>query len=200
VHNKIDVVRRITGGRAVLHDIEVTYAVVSLNTVFPSRTLQETYQLIAEALHRGLQQWGILESSLSLHAEARSYRQLPQCFVGVSRYEIHQNQRKIIGSAQKRSRDRFLQHGSILLDFNAPLQQGCVLQPDAEIEMKIAPLNRLLGRQLGFSEVMQQFTKAFEITLEARLEPSDLSASERSLAAELENKYRSEDWTRSECR
>ena len=200
VHNKIDVVRRITGGRAVLHDIEVTYAVVSLNTVFPSRTLQETYQLIAEALHRGLQQWGILETSLSFHAEPRSYRQLPQCFVGVSRYEIHQNRRKIIGSAQKRSRDRFLQHGSILLDFNATLQQGCVLQPDPEIEGKIAPLNRQLGRQLDFSEVMRQFTKGFELTFEAGLEASELTAGEAVLAAELENKYRNEDWTRSGCR
>ena len=52
VHNKIDVVRRLTGGRAVLHDEEVTYAVVASleQGTFKGRTLQETYQLIAEAL------------------------------------------------------------------------------------------------------------------------------------------------------
>ena len=146
VHNNIDVVRRITGGRTVLHQYEVTYAVVApLDNIFENLSLQETYRLIAEALNLALQQLGASESSISLDATRREFH-LPQCFVAVSKYEIADGRRKVIGSAQKRSRDRFLQHGSILLDFDARLQQGCVQRPDPEIEKKIAPLNPQLGR------------------------------------------------------
>jgi lipoate-protein ligase A len=109
-------------------------------------------------------------------------------------------ERKVIGSAQKRVRDRFLQHGSILLDFDAPLQAGCVKRPDTEIESKIAPLNRILQRQLSFPEVARHFASAFESSMGIRLQPADLSSFELDMAAQLELKYAGEEWTRSGCR
>jgi len=202
LHNNIDVVRRPTGGRAVLHDQEVTYAVISnLNGDFEDQTLQETYQLIASALGSGLQRFGITQSSISLEATAaRNEAGLPQCFVSVSKYEIASGTRKVIGSAQKRVRDRFLQHGSILLDFDAQLQGGSIRNPDPEIETKIAPLNRLLGRKLPFEEVAARFGEAFEQQFGMQLQHSELTQEEQQTVEILERKYRSSEWTQQRCK
>lgn len=202
LHNKIDVVRRPTGGRAVLHDREVTYAVIAnLNGVFANQTLQETYQLIASALESALQRFGITQSSISLDSTAaRKEAGLPQCFVSVSKYEISTGTRKIIGSAQKRVRDRFLQHGSILLDFDARLQGGSIRNPDLEIESKIAPLNRLLGRELPFEEVTARFGEAFERQFGMQLQHTDLTQHEMQTVETLEQKYRSSEWTQQRCK
>ncbi len=203
VHNKIDVVRRITGGRAVLHQYEVTYAIVApLQRTFEKRSLQETYQLIAEALNLGLQNFGVDQPSIFVGDAGVSRREsrLPQCFVSVSRYEHASNSRKVIGSAQKRSRDRFLQHGSILLDFDLRLQQGCVNRPDPQIESKIAPLEHLLQRQIVFTEAAGRFAGAFETKFGIRFETSSLSESERKLVGEFERKYQSDEWTLGSCK
>lgn len=201
-HNNIDVVRRPTGGRAVLHDREVTYAVIAyLKGAFENQTLQETYELIAEALNLGLQRLGISRPSISLDSSlARSEPGLPQCFVSVSKYELARDTKKIIGSAQKRSRDRFLQHGSILLDFDSRLQNGCIQKPDPQIETRIAPLNRILGRSLQFAEVAGHFCSAFETAFRMKLESSDLTPEEASCAERLERKYGSEEWTAQRCK
>ncbi|HET6266528.1 MAG TPA: hypothetical protein VFG11_02340, partial [Acidobacteriota bacterium] len=200
VHNKIDVVRRITGGRSVLHDIEVTYAVIApLTGVFENQTLQQTYQVIAKALSLAIRQLGVKEAS-TLWESREKGQSNPQCFVAVSRYEISHQSRKVIGSAQKRSRDRFLQHGSILLGFNSMLQRGCVKEPDLEIEKKIAPLNLQLNRELSFDEVAETFARAFASTFETEMSRSEMSPAELKLAGELETKYLSPDWTRNRCR
>ncbi len=203
VHNKIDVVRRITGGRAVLHQFEVTYAIVApLQHTFEKRSLQETYQLIAEALSLGLQSFGVVQPSIFAGDPGVSRREarLSQCFVSVSQFEHSSNSRKIIGSAQKRSRDRFLQHGSILLGFDRHLQQGCVQRPDSQIESKIAPLNHVLQRTVAFPEAVSRFARAFETKFEVRLESSSFTDVEQQLVGELERKYQSGDWTLGSCK
>lgn len=201
VDNKIDVVRRLTGGRSVLHDEELTYAVVASleQGTFRGRTLQETYQLIAQALNLALQGLGLQETSVFSENPPPVSRSA-QCFVSVSRYEISSGQKKMIGSAQKRSRDRFLQHGSILLDFNPTLQAGTVQKADPQIETRIAPLNRVLQRKFSFHELVGQFRLAFEKTLGAKLQYSELTEQELHAAAELERKYQSEEWTLRGCR
>ena len=204
MHNNIDVVRRITGGRAVLHQFEVTYALAGpLKHHFANESLQETYRLIAEALNRGLKSLGVPASFFSQNVsgpEAIKESRLPQCFVSVSRYEIAKDARKIIGSAQKRSRDRFVQHGSILLDFDAALQNGCILNPDPQIEKKVAPLNPMLGRTISLAEVLDHFKKAFEEQFQIKAEPSELYKNELDLIRSLEEKYQNPEWTESGCR
>ena len=158
MHNNIDVVRRITGGRAVLHQWEVTYAIAApLDGIFETSSLRETYLLIADALHLGLVKSGLDDLSISLEAAGDTAAQesrLPQCFVSVSQFEHAAATKKVIGSAQKRSKDRFLQHGSILLDFDLHLQNGCIKQPDPMIEKKVAPLYRTLDRRVPISEIV----------------------------------------------
>jgi lipoyl(octanoyl) transferase len=200
VHNKIDVVRRITGGRAVLHHAEVTYAVVAslARGIFQEHSLQETYQLIAKGLNLGLQRLGMEQASVS--STLRDRTRSSQCFVSVSRYEISSGLRKVIGSAQKRTKDRFLQHGSILLDFDPQLQRGCILQSDPELENRVAPIQRALGRTVAFEEVATQFAEAFEEALNIRVQASELTGPESILASELQGKYQSREWTERGCR
>jgi lipoyl(octanoyl) transferase len=201
-HNNIAVVRRITGGRAVLHDKEVTYALAGpLTNEFAKQSLKETYSVIAQALNLGLQSLGIQEAFFSKdHATAVRESRLPQCFVAVSQYEISKDARKIIGSAQKRARDRFIQHGSILLDFDKRLQNGCILNPDPTIEEKIAPLNRILQRSIQMEELISHFKRGFEEQFRIELELSDLSVQEQEVVKALEPVYESAEWTQSGCR
>jgi lipoate-protein ligase A len=115
----IDVVRRPTGGRAILHAEELTYSVVM---VTGRRSVLQVYNDISRALVRGLRLFGVdaaLQRSQPNFAE--SYRQptsIP-CFTSSARYEIEWGGRKLVGSAQRRfsdgERDIVLQHGSILV-------------------------------------------------------------------------------------
>lgn len=205
MHNNIDVVRRLTGGRAVLHHLEVTYAVVARldRGLFENHSLQQTYRRIAEALNLGLKMMGVDKALIA--PGSGSEPQHPraaagQCFVAISRYEIGERARKIIGSAQKRLQDRFLQHGSILLGFDSGLQSGCVLAPDPAIESKIAPLNTLTERSLGFDEVASVFAAGFQAAFDLELQRGEISAEEARLAQDLETVYSGESWTRNGCR
>jgi lipoyl(octanoyl) transferase len=201
VHNNINVVRRPTGGRAVLHQYEVTYAVVApLEGWFDRLSLRETYQLISKILQRSLQKLGVNDSIISKNPSTRSMHRTPQCFVSLSQYELSSDTKKIIGSAQKRSRERFLQHGSILLDFDSFLQQGCIQNPDPELADRIAPLQRLLGRTVTFQEISSTFAEVFAKSFDTKMESSDLDPAESLLANQLEQKYRNVNWIRDGCK
>ena len=158
------------------------------------------YQLIARALDLALQNMGVTRSAISFQSDRPNQIKKAQCFVSVSQFELAENEKKIIGSAQKRSRNAFLQHGSILFDFDLKLQQGCVNNPDPEIEMKIAPLRAILGEAPEFDEVQQSVIEGFEEVLNLEFEEADLEPKELEFAKNLESKYRSSDWTRGECR
>ena len=131
--NEIEWVRRPTGGRAVLHDEELTYAVVSNEPdLFPLGSISATYRLVSEILARGL---GALGGTVSLQrrrgSAAHNGGAIKPCFATASRHEILFQGRKLVGSAQRRLRRSFLQHGSIpvRLDYQ---RQGKVLKFDAE--------------------------------------------------------------------
>lgn len=203
-HNKIDVVRRITGGRAVLHHKEVTYALAGpLSNEFENQTLKETYNVIAQGLNRGCQSLGVDQALYSADSATGASREsrLAQCFVAVSPYEIaSKDLRKMIGSAQKRGRDRFLQHGSILLDFDKELQNGCIRNSDPFMDRKVAPLNQILGRTIAPEELIGHFAKGFSEQFGVDLELSDLTSQERDLVRALEPVYHSAEWTQNGCR
>ena len=111
-------IRRITGGRAVLHWNDLTYSVVfSHQNKAMGRTVAETYKIISDCLIAGLSKAGIETSphdSALDTARARSETKLP-CFLAPNRDELMVNGKKLIGSAQKRTNTAVLQHGSIPL-------------------------------------------------------------------------------------
>lgn len=111
----IDVVHRPTGGRAVLHDDELTYAVASNDSVSFGDSIYANYKSVSEALCDGFNRLGV---PATLAPETRKVPTPPTggdlpCFVSPSRYELTVRGRKIVGSAQRRLRRSFLQHGSM---------------------------------------------------------------------------------------
>ena len=121
----VDVVRRPSGGRAVLHDQEVTYSVVCRSTdpVFGGRVL-ESCSRIHEAVAVGLATLGLHVTPRALPAnlrrDAREGAAVADCFARPAAHELLDDRgRKLVGSAQARRAGALLQHGSVLLEVPA---------------------------------------------------------------------------------
>jgi lipoyl(octanoyl) transferase len=117
----IDWVQRPTGGRAILHWNDLTYAVAFPTTCAAlGTTITQTYGIISGCLMAGLARIGIQctsHDSASEYAATKRETKLP-CFLSPNRNEIMVNGKKLVGSAQKRGGKAVLQHGSIPLDGN----------------------------------------------------------------------------------
>jgi len=143
-------VRRPTGGRAVWHDAEVTYAVAAPNATFGS--LQETYNIVHSTLASALRRVGI-PARLAGRPSSRTTTSLTggACFTAPAGGEVVVAGRKLVGSAQVREGESFLQHGSILLedgqDIVARVIRGEHMTPAA------TSLSAELGRPVGFTEI-----------------------------------------------
>jgi lipoyl(octanoyl) transferase len=142
----VEWIRRPTGGRAVLHDGDITYSVVFSSSIAEmGKTLSETYRIISDSLLAGLAAAGIdclpHDSGLNV-GMSRSSVKLP-CFLSPNRAEIMSGARKLVGSAQKRSAKAVLQHGSIpLTDHYRMLPQYLDISDEERILQK-----RLLERK-----------------------------------------------------
>jgi lipoate-protein ligase A len=136
---RVPTVRRPTGGKAVWHDDEVTYAVVAPIGLFGS--LRNAYCEIHTRLATALRSLGVDASLAPNRPTVRPSDGPTSCFAMPVGGEIVVHGRKLVGSAQVRKRDAFLQHGSILLD-------GA--QPGGGAETTLA---RALGRPVFFDEV-----------------------------------------------
>jgi lipoate-protein ligase A len=147
-------VRRPTGGRAILHAEELTYAVVgtSPGPLF-GESLHDTYMKINEALLEFLRGLGI-EADIS-DGESREQMRGLVCFKSAGRHEVSVSGRKVIGSAQRRRGDVFLQHGSILAGPRHLDLLGFLGGDGGREELAAATtdLGRLLGRFLGPSDL-----------------------------------------------
>jgi lipoate-protein ligase A len=171
----IDVVRRPTGGRAILHSDEVTYSVVM---VASQKSVLSVYQQISEALVRGLIALGagvMLEKSQPHFPSLYRSPSSVACFASAARYEIQIAGRKLVGSAQRRyartnGEEVVLQHGSILLgsdhlrmvDFLKGLVETQRSALRSELEQKTVDLSSALGRVVRFEEVVPALKRGFE--------------------------------------
>ncbi len=118
----LPVVRRTTGGRAVMHWREVTYAIAGLtsNQLF-SGGIPGTYSVISECIADALRDAGV---DAALFRGSSGAGKSSACFHSPSRYEVMVDGRKIVGSAQRRFKRAFLQHGSILMSPEARLNEA----------------------------------------------------------------------------
>src|SRR6185369_5177195 len=145
--NGIDIVHRPTGGRAVLHDDELTYAVISNDAKTFGDTIYGNYKRVSEALCLGYNRLGV---PAILAPDTRKPSPMaddtePPCFISTSRYELMVDGRKIVGSAQRRVRRTFLQHGSMPITCDKESLARATRMPDAE------PLEREMA---GVAEFM----------------------------------------------
>jgi lipoate-protein ligase A len=161
----IDIVHRPTGGRAVLHDDELTYAVISNDTSCFGDTIYGNYKRVSEALCRGYNRLGV---PAILAPETRKASPLitggdPPCFLSPSRYELMVDGRKIVGSAQRRIRRTFLQHGSMPITCNRETLARATRLPDtSSLEREMAGVAEFLPQRPTVEELSGAFIRAFQ--------------------------------------
>ncbi|WP_138494007.1 lipoate--protein ligase family protein [Paenibacillus pinistramenti] len=216
-HN-VGFVRRPTGGRAVLHDREVTYSLVVPET-YPGlpKHVDEGYRVLSEGLLYGFQRLGLeaeMTGGYQLAAgetpQAARLSRSAACFDSPSRYELTVEGRKIAGSAQMRSRGIVLQHGSIPVDNQTELLFELLQFADSRsrqrwqkvVEEKAVAINDALrlknGREVSLEEAEEAFRVGFAEAFGVPLAAEPLTAYEEELAEELvRTKYGTEEWNRS---
>jgi lipoate-protein ligase A len=183
----VDVVRRPTGGRAVLHWRELTYAVVA-----PVRALggpRAAYRSIHRKLAEALAPLGVPAEIAPDPARAAPVHAGP-CFQAPAGGEIVARGRKLVGSAQLRVGDVLLQHGSILLEDDQGMVATLGIIP-GDGPGRPATVSDLLGRVPDDGELERALLAAFEVDETCMALPGSTS----SIEAELLERYRSEAWT-----
>ncbi len=183
--NCIDVVRRITGGKAVLHEKELTYSFIIDKELMPMSII-ESYKIISSAIIHGLRTLGLNSEMNSSKIENRDN---PVCFQESSFNELTINRKKFVGSAQVRKKGKLLQHGSILTGINTEKYSSCFnIKPEADDLMKRIAYIDIPERELK-SAIKQGFSGYFNTSLNER----SLCSREISEANELARmKYRLE--------
>ncbi len=201
------IVRRPTGGRAILHTDEITYAVISPHgEPRLAGSVLESYQRLSQALLLALRYLGIPAEALPLppgYTPEKS-KSKPVCFEVPSKYEITVNGKKLIGSAQARKKPGVLQHGSLPLYGDLTRIVSVLNLPDEETRSRTArsllghacTIQSVLRRHIPWEEAAQALTSAFSDALNLNLQPGELLPEEIRLAEELlETKYANPEWT-----
>jgi lipoate-protein ligase A len=195
----IGLVRRTTGGSAILHegpDLEVTYSVTAAAGDFPGADdLLATYQWIGRALEAGLRALGAPVSMVAV--QPSDPRSMPAfCFARSGSYELEVDGLKVVGSAQRRQGTGFLQHGAVMLGAD-PARLRRVFPGGGDPLTGMTTLETVLGRRPSFDATVAALTEGFRAVHELVLTPGGLTAGELALADTLaRDKYGSVDWTR----
>jgi lipoate-protein ligase A len=219
----VDVVRRPTGGRAVLHDNEVTYSlIISEDDPLLPPDLRDSFYLATEGIVKGLailgieaeiqgRQWtgGLAKayrSELRGEREADQTVQSGACFDSPSWYEVVADSKKLVGSAQARLKGVFLQHGSILITLDA--DKVCrVLRYDSldakdrassQLLEHATSIDAILGHSVSFREVEEAVISGMREHIDPiELVEGQLLSEELSSAEDLIfRKYRADAWTK----
>ncbi len=192
----IGVVRRPTGGRALLHHREVTYSVTA---PVGAPSLRESYAAINSVLLDALARLGV---SAAIAGSARRLRPLrPEgaaCFAEPSAGELTVGGAKLVGSAQLREAGALLQHGSILLADDQGTIEALRTSDAAALSVtaSAATLGAILGREVGYGEVRDALAGAFEqATGATAMAAASETASLRADIARLTIEFAEPSWT-----
>ncbi len=186
----VDVVRRLTGGRAVLHADEVTYSIVISEALLPEAGVLEAYRILSNGLIAGLRQLGG-EARLAPGQRALRGPTGADCFAAAARCDLVVAGEKICGSAQVRRLGVILQHGALPLKLADP--SPFWNEPGAPPHA--TDLARALGRHPSWEEVADALEAGFGEALGAPLTRGELTPAERALAEQLRReKYATEAW------
>ena len=200
-------VRRPTGGRAVLHDQELTYSVIVAedHPQMPT-SVTEAYRIISTGLLQGFRDLGLDAYFSTPNAEENEALKNPRsavCFDAPSWYELVVEGRKVAGSAQTRQKGVILQHGSILLDIDEDMLFDVFKYPSEQVKermkrgfsKKAVAINQLRSTPATIEEVKQSFQRGFAEGFHIQLEESTLTQEELELVEELvQTKYTTKEW------
>ena len=203
--NGWDLVRRPTGGRAILHTDEITYSVIATSDdPRVAGGVLESYCRLSEAILDALRRLGLdARADRQYSLPAGSQPNAAVCFEVPSNYEITVQGKKLVGSAQARKRNGVLQHGSLplrgdLTRITRALRYHNELsrQRAAERLLEHAANVEMLGLTVSLQECALAFEQAFASVLNIEWVSSELSAGEQARAVELvEQKYAHASWT-----
>ena len=200
-----DLVRRPTGGRAILHIDELTYSIAGpADEPRLQGPVLDVYNRISHGLLLGLRRLGVAAEKAP--ASQRAGRDVsPACFEVPSAYEISVGEQKLIGSAQRRAGGYVLQHGSLplsgeitrLVDVMAFEDESQREAFRAHLAGRATTLEAAAGRTVSFWEAAALLVDGLNSVLEVDFEESELSPEELALAREIEaEKYGTDAWTR----
>ncbi|MCS7282985.1 MAG: lipoate--protein ligase family protein [Anaerolineae bacterium] len=192
-----DLVRRPTGGRAILHIDELTYSVaLPLEHPLARGDVPSSCRRISEGLLAALRSLGVWNATAYQEKPATPVG--PVCFETPGEFEIVVGGRKLIGSAQARGRGGLLQHGALPLF--GDIARICAFlrpSPDPErVRARATTLSEALGREVSWDEAAEAVVVGFQQAFGLVLEERDLLPHETELALRLrEEKYAAEVWT-----
>lgn len=209
----IAIVRRPSGGRALLHDAELTYAVIApaAHPLFDDRSILATYRQISLALLAGLRRLGVaaeltparknderrtMNEGKSNHRSSLVVHHSAACFDTPAAYELTVAGRKLAGSAQTRHGGSILQHGAIPLTAHAERLAALLRQPPADLGARMIALDQAAGRAIGFDELAEALIAGFRESWGITLERGALSEREQGEEQRLiDQKYSDDRWT-----
>lgn len=195
----IDIARRPTGGRAVLHLNDLTYSFVGTSTnsselhvqdPFLQNTILGAYKQICHGLELGLKCLGLEVESGELSVP---YKHLHDCFLATTGSDLHYKGKKLIGSAQLRRKWAVLQHGSLLLNQPQSIMPELLAEensPEDNIE-RHANLFDILGKELDMMTLQQAFQKGFENAFTAKFSEQGFISEEIFSIGQLREKHSS---------
>lgn len=200
----IDIVRRPTGGLAVLHDRELTYCVLAPITTFGGA--RAAYAAINSALVHGLRSLGVpaeLAAVSDRPARRPAGDAADPCFQAPAPGEVVAAGRKLVGSAQRYEGGALLQHGSILLDGTQAAVLDLLVPEGRQAAASQAPdmpagsvtLRELLGSVPRVEQLVEALQSGFRTMFGIPLAPDSLTREERVRAHGLEAQFRTAAWT-----
>lgn len=210
-----DLVRRPTGGRAILHTDELTYSVAGpQEDPILAGAVLDSYLRLSQGLLAGLERLGLVVSKAPLTSRS-SADAGPVCFEVPSAYEIvvparrsssvaYRDPKKLVGSAQSRRQGWVLQHGTLPLVGDVTRLVEVVVFPDEQeravqrelLAQRATTVQDALGRAVSFEEAAAALAAGFTAALGIHLEPGDLTPAELDLAMTLQHgHYAADAWT-----
>jgi lipoate-protein ligase A len=200
-----DLVRRPTGGKAILHIDELTYSLATpASLAVVAGGVLPSYQRLSQALVAALARLGV---DVQVQADSRPQQAQqadPICFQVPSPYEITAQAKKLIGSAQVRRKDGVLQHGSLPLSGDiARICRVLRYADDAQraaaeqsVRARATTLEACLGQSISWDHAAAGMADGFRSALEVELVAEDLSPEESARAESLlSQKYAAQGWT-----
>ncbi len=185
-------VRRITGGKAVLHHNEITYSVISSEDFFfKNNDLYRSYLLISRILVQAFQAIG-LDAYLSQGSPSSLSKSNNPCFSFPTPNELEIGGKKIVGSAQKRDKIALLQHGSIPISMDYDLYAGGTRNSPEFIRNSMTTLSDVTTH--SGEDLSRALIDCFQSTLGVRLEAYEFNPEDSNILGEIEKKYASYDW------
>lgn len=199
--NGIKIVRRLTGGKAVLHENDITYSFIVPEDKIPlPKDVVESYRIIANALVIALQRIGVNAQVM----QQRERLKTPICFNSSNWYELTAKGKKISGSAQRRLQGKIMQHGPILMDFdfekNSRLFSLSNNSSDAKaladsLKKKITSIKHQLVIDISYREMASAIKHGFQENFGFKFMDETLTKREAMLSEKLRSqKYSTDSW------